>query len=162
MEMFTGLGIRVLMVMRVVMGSLVVGLERVVGVDLFFFGSGVIRGTRCPFFVLFITLICLYPSIQGLLGCAVLSSNCDAVAAPHAVLVALCALSPNPCTQKGKKKSKRSHSLQYDEHPSDASTTPIQCNTLTTPPSTPNSLHILSIVLPINSASLASDPIKCS
>jgi hypothetical protein len=63
------------MVMRVVMESLVVELERVVGVDLFFFWVWIHSreaSFACPMFVLFVTLICLYPSIQELLGCAVL------------------------------------------------------------------------------------------
>jgi hypothetical protein len=54
------------MVMRVVMESLVVELERVVGVDLFFFGSGFIRGRRllhvpCSYCSLH-SYVCIHPS----------------------------------------------------------------------------------------------------
>lgn len=115
--------------------------------------------------VLFITLISMLSIHPRLLGCSVLS-NCDAVAA-HVVLVSFCAshaLQEKQSSDAHKTKKKNDRSLQCGimlmQHSFHAAY--FQCSTLTTPSSTPNSRHILSIVFPINSASLAPDPIRCS
>jgi len=121
--------------------------------------------------VLFITLISMLSIHPRLLGCSVLfCQNCDAVAAAHVVPVpcAFHAFSPKkkalPSTQSEEENSIvpsnaiapfQCNSTLFNAHP-------LQCKTLTTPPSTPNSRHILSIVFPISSASLAPDPIRCS